>query len=236
MKRAVPRIATHIRVYRQVADDLEKRIVSGEFPAGHRLPTERVLAEDYGVSRTCLREALLALEIAGLVSIRVGSGVYVTQPREPDQPVEFVIADQHSPSDLLEARLVIEPELCALAASRASPQEIEAIAESVRVMREEHRMAAETERGDREFHRLIAQASCNSVLQRALAGIWEEMTGPMWQGLQKHIRSPILRLQWIEDHEAILEALQGRDSRRARTAMRNHIKRVRDALDSTRFQ
>lgn len=225
-----------VRVYRQVADDLQTRIAAGEFPVGERLPTERDLASAYGVSRTCVREALLAMEIAGLVAIRVGAGVFVLAPEAPPAPAApEVRADQHAPSEILEARLVIEPEIAALAAQRATDGELDAIGHAIELMREEHRMAAETERGDREFHRNIAAAARNGLLHDMLNEIWSEMNAPLWQALQAHIRSPLLRLKWIENHEAIHTALAARDRRRARAAMKAHIVQVRAALEEAKF-
>lgn len=224
-----------IRLYRQVADDLEARISAGELPVGERLPTERELAADYKVSRTCVREALLAMEIAGLVSIRVGAGVFVLAPEVPQLPTVEGFADQRAPTEILEARAILEPEIAALAAARAGDSEIKAIGHAIELMREEHRMAAETERGDREFHRLIALASHNGLLQGMLADIWDEMNAPLWQALQVHIRNPHLRLKWIEDHVAIHAALAAHDRRRARTAMKSHVEKVRRALDSAKF-
>lgn len=229
------RAVAPVRVYRQIANDLERRIAAAEFKVGERLPTERALATAYSVSRTCVREALLAMEIAGLVSIRVGSGVFILTAEIPQTKARNLRTDQHGPSELLEARLVIEPELAALAATRASEAEIGAIAAAIAVMREEHRVAAESERGDRNFHSNIASAAHNGLLQAMIEEVWTEMSGPMWQALQVHIRSPLLRLSWIEDHEAILKALAARDRRRARSAMKTHIERVRDALDKAKF-
>ncbi|WMS41414.1 FCD domain-containing protein [Acuticoccus sp. MNP-M23] len=229
------RAVAPVRVYRQVADDLERRISAGEFKIGERLPTERALAGEYSVSRTCVREALLAMEIAGLVSIRVGSGVFVLATEIPQTRARTLRAHQHGPSELLEARLVIEPELAALAAARAGDAEIATIAEAIEIMREEHRLAAESERGDRIFHSTIASAAHNGLLQAMIEEVWTEMSAPMWQALQAHIRSPLLRLGWIEDHEAVLAALCARDRRRARSAMKAHIERVRDTLDKAKF-
>ncbi len=223
------RIAAPVRVYRQVADDLEARIVAGEFPIDSRLPNERTLAVEYGVSRTCVREALLAMEISGRVSIRVGSGAFVLPPSDP------IVTDERSPSEILEARLYIEPEICALAAARATDEEIDAIAKSLQMMREEQSMGTESEQGDREFHRLIAHAARNSMLYDVLVSIWKEMEDPMWQALQKHIRNPSLRLEWISDHDAILVALREKDKRKARAAMKAHIAKVTDTLQKGKF-
>lgn len=229
------RLLVPVRLYRQIADALEARIAAGEFKPGERLPTERELAAFYAVSRTCVREALLALEIARLVSIRVGSGVYVLTPAAPEPPDLAAAADQPSLTEILDARLMFEPEVCAAAAARAGPNHVARIAASLATMREEHRMAGETERGDRDFHLGIAQASGNAIANDLLRGIWEHMNAPLWQGLQKHIRSPILRLKWIEDHESVLAAIEERDRRKARVAMRRHIENVIATLERADF-
>ena len=229
------RLVAPVRLYRQIADALEERVASGEFKPGDRLPTERELAAFYSVSRTCVREALLALEISRLVSIRVGSGVYVLAPEAPEAPMVAAAKDEPSPTEILEARLMFEPEICAAAADRAGPDHVARISASLALMREEHRKAAEAERGDREFHVSIAQACGNPIAQEFLRDIWEIMSGPLWQGLQKHIRSPILRLKWIEDHEAILAAIEARDRRQARSAMRRHIENVIATLNEADF-
>jgi GntR family uxuAB operon transcriptional repressor len=230
------RLPAPVRIYRQVADALEERIASGEFTSGSRLPTERELSAYYGVSRTCIREALLALEIARLVSIRVGSGVYVLSAAPPQQqPSTSIIKDQRGPTELLDARLMFEPEICAAAAANATPEDIARISASLALMREEHRKAAETEHGDRDFHLNIALACGNSIAQDMLRGIWDTMAADLWQNLQKHIRNPLLRLKWIQDHEVILAAIEDRSRSKARAAMRRHIENVAASLDRAKF-
>ncbi|MGR3793701.1 FadR/GntR family transcriptional regulator [Vannielia sp. SX4] len=227
-----------VRVYRQVADSLEARIADGEFEPGQRLTTERDLSREYGVSRTCIREALLALEIAGLVTIKVGSGVFVLPPQAPDQiaAVPAAMPDQNSPSDILQSRLALEPHICRLAASAASAEDLDTIDGYVQKMREEHRMATETENGDREFHFAIARAAQNPMLLEFLQRVWDEMTGPMWQALQRHIRTPLMRLKWIEDHEVIIAALRSGSPDAAQSAMHAHIEHVMEALEKAKFR
>lgn len=229
------RLPPPVRIYRQVADALEERIAAGEFTSGARLPTERELSAYYGVSRTCIREALLALEIARLVSIRVGSGVYVLPPAPPREPSARIIGDQRSPTELLDARLMFEPEICAAAAANATREDVARISASLALMREEHRKAAETEYGDRDFHLNIALACGNSIAQDMLRGIWDTMAADLWQNLQKHIRNPLLRLKWIQDHEVILAAIEARSRSKARAAMRRHIENVVASLDRAKF-
>jgi DNA-binding FadR family transcriptional regulator len=105
------------RLYRQIADQIRGLIKTGEFPAGSRLPPERDLARQLGVSRPSVREALIALEVEGMVEVRIGSGIYVlastaTLPANgPDAAA--------GPFELLRARYVIESECAALAAKSA---------------------------------------------------------------------------------------------------------------------
>ncbi|MEO9102099.1 MAG: GntR family transcriptional regulator, partial [Burkholderiaceae bacterium] len=105
------------RLYRQIAAQLSALIANGEYDAGARLPAERDLAKQFGVSRPSIREALIALEVEGWVEVRTGSGVYVMQRLQPD---EAAFGDmQWDPLELIRARRVVESEVAALAATQA---------------------------------------------------------------------------------------------------------------------
>src|SRR3954449_1658947 len=109
------------RLYRQIADQLTGLITSGEFRRGERLPSERELATQLGVSRPSVREALIALEIQGLVEVRVGAGIFVTNSEvRPVVPIN----EGQAPFELLRARWLIEGEIAALAAREATKSEI----------------------------------------------------------------------------------------------------------------
>lgn len=224
------RLPVQARLYRQVADALEERIAAGEFGSGDRLPTERDLSAYYSVSRTCVREALLALEIAGLVSIRVGSGVYINAPAPAERLTIEPPLDQVRLTEILDARLMFEPEICAEAAVVVKAEDIARLSAALTRMREEHRKAADTEYGDRDFHLAIAHSCGNAIAYNLLQDIWDQISAPLWQGIMSHIRTPILRLKWIEDHEAIIAAIELRDRRKARSAMRRHIDNVVESL------
>src|SRR5664279_116313 len=112
------------RLYRQIADQIRTLIRSGEFPAGSRLPPERDLAKQLGVSRPSVREALIALEVEGLVEVRIGSGIYVLGPSRRVAVPGAAANDGGSeatagPFELLRARYVVEGECAALAAKSA---------------------------------------------------------------------------------------------------------------------
>src|SRR5438128_3373997 len=105
------------RLYRQIADQIAALIERGEYAVGERLPPERDLAKQLGVSRPSVREALIALEVEGYVEVRVGSGVYVGGPRTGAAPA--ALPADSGPFELIRARSLIESECAALAAKAA---------------------------------------------------------------------------------------------------------------------
>src|SRR5579884_537846 len=117
------------RLYRQIADQIRSLIRSGEYGPGARLPPERDLARQLGVSRPSVREALIALEVEGLVEVRIGSGVYVAGPR-PAHAAREVAADS-GPFELIRARWLIEAECAAMAAKAATKAQVRAIEQAL---------------------------------------------------------------------------------------------------------
>ena len=114
------------RLYRQIADQLRQLIVSGEFVVGARLPAERDLAKQLGVSRPSVREALIAMEVEGWVEVRTGSGVYVLERSNIDR-TGAVAPTEWGPLELIRARRVVEGEIAALAAVLAKRKDLNAI-------------------------------------------------------------------------------------------------------------
>src|SRR5690349_12300457 len=111
------------RLYRQIADQIAALIEGGEYPVGARLPPERDLAKQLGVSRPSVREALIALEVEGYVEVRVGSGVYVLGHRASPRP-DDTLPEDSGPFELIKARWLIEAECAALAARNASRAQV----------------------------------------------------------------------------------------------------------------
>src|ERR1700686_5084841 len=122
------------RLYRQIADQIRTLIRSREFPPGARLPPERDLARQLGVSRPSVREALIALEVEGLVEVRIGSGIYVLGAGNGH---DGEVQAASGPFELLRARWIIEGECAALAAKSAKKSQIEAIEEALDLMQKE---------------------------------------------------------------------------------------------------
>lgn len=216
------------RLYGRVADDLARQIAVGDVGVGQRLPSERVLALTYGVSRPTVREAILALEVDGLVEVRQGSGVYVIA--SATQSGVRAEADV-GPFELLEARRAIEGEACALAATRISEAEIEALTAILAEMQSADGEDVErSEEADRRFHMTIATATQNSGMVAAVEMLWAARArSPQYQLMSSKAHAAGV-VPLIHEHAAIIEALRRRDPDAARDAMRDHLNRVLDSL------
>ncbi len=210
------------RLYRQIADQIRALIKSGEFQPGARLPPERDLAKQLGVSRPSVREALIALEVEGLVEVRIGSGIYV-QPPEGRKDGDDVSDATAGPYELLRARYVIEAECAALAAKSAKKEQLQAIKDALAVMEEELIDEKQSLSGDRLFHLRIAEATDNGALVAVVKMLWDERTGPLYQQLEHHYDTPLLWKAALEEHQAILVAIAAKDARGARAAMQRHM-------------
>jgi DNA-binding FadR family transcriptional regulator len=218
------------RLYEQVAGQVTDLVARGEFKPGDRLPPERDLAKLLGVSRPTVREAMIALEMAGLVEVRVGAGTFVTdKAKQPSAPNGRLFEGAgSSPLELIAARRTIEPQVAALAAELATRAEIEAIAETVRMIgaatdTPSHRSA------DHLFHVRIGLASHNSVLTAIVDECWAEMYSPMFErmgavtGLIVSRCSPQQRDTTVAEHEAVFRAIAAHDPAAARAAMDAHL-------------
>src|SRR5215475_10163559 len=212
------------RLYRQIADQIRTLIRSREFPAGTRLPPERDLAKQLGVSRPSVREALIALEVEGLVEVRIGSGIYVQRAaaaRTDNDPAAVHAAA--GPFELLRARHVIESECAALAAKSARKAQIAAIEDAAALMQREFDAHTQPLAGDQLFHIRIAEATGNGALVAVVKMLWEERTGPLYKQLEHHYDSPALWVAAMTEHRAVIAAIAAHDVAGARSAMQRHL-------------
>lgn len=213
-------IETKERLYVRVARRIADLVSSGEVSPGDKLPSERDLAEMLKVSRPSVREAMIALEVSGLIEVRTGSGIYVAdQSRE--QPA--VVADEGiGPFEILEMRLMIEPEACALAAERISDDQLQQLRNTYNEMRRTSG-TLEVEAFDSQFHKLIAEATENTAIARTVSWLWtlrgqSELSRGFHRLILEEGVYPVL-----DEHEAILEALENRDADAAKKAMQKHL-------------
>jgi DNA-binding FadR family transcriptional regulator len=209
------------RLYRQIADQLRELIGSGEYAPGARLPAERELARELGVSRPSLREALIALEIEGLLEVRVGSGIYVTPPdgRAHHAPP----ADASGPFEVIRARRLIESECAALAARHATPAQLRALRKAHASMQKEARRNHNPLHADRAFHVRVAEAAGNSALELLVQTLWDQRVGPFYRALETKLEYPAMAGETLREHAAVLAAIVSRNPARARAAMRRHM-------------
>jgi DNA-binding FadR family transcriptional regulator len=213
------------RLYRQIAEQLRSLITAGEFTPGSRLPAERDLAKQFGVSRPSVREALIALEVEGWVEVRTGSGVYVLAHAgaAANGHATQVPATEWGPLELLRARRVIEGEIAAMAATHARRKDLQSIRDAIDAMAQEVERGVKPLEADRAFHAAIAQACGNVVLLETVHTYWDARHGPLFERLGGHFESSSVWRLAIAEHEAVLAAIKMRDADGARAAMQHHM-------------
>jgi len=209
------------RLYRQIADQIRKLIDKGAVAPGERLPAERDLARQLGVSRPSLREALIALEVEGLLEVRVGSGIYVARPNARARGPE--ISGASGPFEVIRARWLIEGECAALAARHGTPAQLRAIRRAHADLRTEAKRHHNPLGADRAFHVCIAQAANNSALELVVQTLWDQRVGPLYRALEVKLEYPAMAAETLGEHSAVMEAIMARDPSAARAAMRRHM-------------
>jgi GntR family uxuAB operon transcriptional repressor len=222
---AAPRAGSD-RSYQRLAAQILGLIAQGEFKLGERLPSERALAERFDISRTSVRESMIALELQGAVEVRGGSGIYVTQASSPAATRSFMPETGPGPFELLRARCLIESEIASLAAETRKDGDLDRIFTALSDMREYIDDKEKNEAADQLFHLRIAESTGNSVLLQMVTEMWAQARGPVWTKIEHHFHTPDLRLASHADHQRIFKALLARDPVAARAAMRAHLERV----------
>jgi len=222
---AVLPLANADRSYQRLAAQILEIIGKGEFASGARLPSERALAERFDVSRTSVREAIIALELQGAVEVRGGSGIYVSQVPAIKTPV-FMPPSGPGPFEVLRARCLIESEIASVAAVTRQDADLDRIFAALAAMREHMDDKLANESADRLFHLRIAESTGNSVLLQMVTALWDHARGPLWSQMESHFHSPALRAASQDDHQRVFSALLARDAEGARAAMRAHLERV----------
>jgi len=217
---------------RTIAEQLKLLIQRGEYRSGDRLPTERELARQLRADRAPVREALVALELLDVVEGRVGEGWFVKRP--PDASLDVPPDQGRTPSDILQARILVECVTIEQAARRHDPADVAALRKAV------EDFEAEVDRGtyggesDRLFHLTLARISGNAVLSEFVAYLWDLQNGRFFrvaEGMSGRERDRVQR--YVAEHRAMLLHVTAGDANGARTAMRSHLEGVyRDLLDS----
>ncbi len=205
---------------RTIADHIGSMIRQGDLKPGEQLPSQRDLALRFGVSRPSLREAFSVLETMGLVTVRVGSGIYVA-PAEARAPL-WRFSDRASPRDVYEARVGLEGYAARLAASRVDAAAVVSLEDAVAAMAEA--LAAEDIPGmaaaDARFHDLIFEIGANPVL----AGMYQPMRDMMVESQRLPMTLKKRLGDTLDEHRTLCARLAARDPGGAEAAMQNHIR------------
>jgi len=223
----------------KIAQDLMQRILTGEFDDSNILPSERALQDAYGVSRTVVREALKLLAARGLVTSGTGQGAVISKNLTAPALDALLLAFHRAHvrlEDLLNARLLIEPEIAALAAQHATSLQIRRLLElsqamaSLALSDQPAQAASRSYDVNAQFHTLLAQASQNPVLEILIT----ILVGIIWrqQNTVDLGQPPELHTRTAAQHEAIVRAVAARDSAQARQAMIEHLSTTRQGLDN----
>ena len=212
------------RTYQRLAEQIMGLISGGEFAVGARLPSERGLADRFQVSRTAVREAVIALEVQELVEVRIGSGIYVRAL--PGVAKAVYVPAGPGPFELLRARRLIEGEIAGQAAELRKDSDIDRIYAALAEMRDNCDDKRANEASDLKFHQRLAEATGNVVLVHVITALWDQLRGPIWSRLEEHFHTPVLRQASLADHQKVFSAIVSRDPMAARAAMHEHIDRV----------
>jgi len=220
------------RLYQIVARRIARMIETNAKDSNWRIPSERELAEELEVSRPVVREAVIALEMRGIVEVRGRAGMVVLPAR--GKPINFDgIGNDAGPGpfELLEARMAIEASAAAMAAERATTYDIMVLEECIAQMQQETDVMLLNEKGDRDFHMTIAKMTGNAIIVSIIETLWAQRDESiMWKKLHEHIHAPSVRPLWIGDHHAVVAALRMRHPDAAYKAMARHIRNVSNEL------
>ena len=213
----------------QVAEELQERVLKGEWKPGEKLPTEFDLIEDLNVGRGTVREAVKILVTRNVLEIRRGNGTYVVEnPGHVEDPFGFAFyGDKWKlAEDLCEVRLLLEPDIAALAATRATQEEVDYILACCEAVEQAIRSGRPHTEEDMEFHGAIAAASHNHVMASMAPVIQKSVSAFI------EVTNSSLTEMTIQTHRKVADAIAHHDARAASQAMREHLVNNRDHIQN----
>lgn len=215
---------TRQRLYEQILAQLREYVATAGLRAGDRLPSERELADSMGVSRASIKQAIVALEVQGLVEIRHGGGTYLRKDSLSAEPIAALVERRRRLPDVLDAREALESKLAELAAVRRTDEDLAEVDAALEAMRREIEEGAIGENGDRRFHAAITAAAHSGLLAEFMREIAEQIAESRHESLQQPDRPP----KSLAQHLAIADAIRSQDPEAAVAAMRAHLETVRE--------
>ncbi|WP_330291306.1 FadR/GntR family transcriptional regulator [Streptomyces sp. NBC_00576] len=222
MTDALRPVEAKTRLYEQVLDRLRNYAVEGGLGAGDRLPPERDLAARLGVSRASVKQAIVVLEVQGLVEVRHGGGTYLVRDSLDVEPVERLVERRRRLPDVLDAREALETKLAELAAERRTQEDIDELRAALGVMGEEIDQGADGVEGDRRFHAAVTAAAHSGILAEFMRSIADQIT----ESRHESLRQPGRPVRSLAQHMAIFDAIEAGQPRQAAAAMRRHVRTV----------
>lgn len=220
-------------LYKYVAQQIKQRIIDGELAIGDRLPPEQSLADQFEVSRIVIREAIKTLEREGLVEVQQGRGTYVTDGTstafKESLSLMLSLNNEGIFTNLAEVRALLEPGIAAMAARRATDEDIEALEQAVAVMETCLNDPEGFVQADSAFHLLLANATRNDLIVKLIEPIVD-----LIHEMRLNIAATPTELQRGQFHHVrILAALKAHDPQAAREAMSHHMDQVNQAIHGT---
>lgn len=205
---------------------LAEQLATGAIPPGGRLPPERILAEQFGISRGTVRRVLKSFEAQKQIVSIMGSGTFVLPLAKPDNADHPILPVRSSPAELLEARLYIEPLMPELIVRNAHVDDFDMMEQCLKES-EQAKTVSDFEQLDQELHRLFAVATHNSFFVHILDLVGQARTEGGWQKLKERSYTPERHRQYIEQHRNIVDALKNRDLEQSRRLMTEHLQQIR---------
>ena len=220
------------RLYRQISNVLINCIKTGQFLPGAMIPSERDLSKQLGVSRSSIREALIALEITGWVEIRTGNGVYVSNPLPDGSPVVYAAPaeEEFSLQSLVKARQIYEAMTAELAAINGTDDQRAKLKEIARELNELNANNDAFLEADRRFHLMISEMTGNEVLHDMMGYLWDKRQSRRFMRLESHYTEVDFAREMNADHQGILDSILARDGAGAKARMSRHLQHVYDQL------
>jgi GntR family transcriptional repressor for pyruvate dehydrogenase complex len=210
------------KLYEQVVERLRAYVVDSGLRAGDKLPPERDLAERLGISRASVKQAIVVLEVQGLVDVRHGGGSYLTRDSLDVEPVADMVARRRRLPDVLEAREALETKLAELAAHRRTDEDLRTIDAALAHMASEIESGGLGAEGDRRFHEAVTRAAHNALLAEFMRSIAPQIAESRGESL----RQPDRPVRSLGQHERIAAAIRAQDPEGAAAAMRDHVRTV----------
>ncbi len=220
------------RLYVRTSREIRAYLRASGIGEGARLPSETELSRILGVSRATVREAIVALEVSGVLAVRRNVGAVVLN-LDSELQVQ-AISSEAGPFEQVQVRTLLEPEAARLAAINRTPEQCDRMENAIEMMVNENQAGFASEDGDMQFHLAIASASGNSLLASHIESLWEmRHQGKLWPQLQRSVDISTMRTRAVFQHMRILESIRSKNAEGAKQAMAQHLLSVCDELEGT---